>query len=112
MAIKIQARRGTAAEWSSANPVLSVGEFGFEIDTLKLKVGNGLTAWNTLTYVGATTAEITAAVDAAIAEKADLNSPTFTGLTDFEGVVDFSEAIVVGLPETAPISIHSFAMIG
>jgi hypothetical protein len=41
MAIKIQARRGTAAEWTSSNPTLSAGEFGFETDTLKLKIGNG-----------------------------------------------------------------------
>ena len=32
-----------------------------------------------------------------IATKADTNSPTFTGLTDFQGIVDFSEAVVVGI---------------
>jgi hypothetical protein len=30
-------------------------------------------------------------------DKADTNSPTFTGLTDFEGIVDFSEAVVIGI---------------
>jgi hypothetical protein len=47
----IQIRRGTAAQWTSANPTLTAGEQGFETDTLKLKIGNGSTAWNSLSYV-------------------------------------------------------------
>jgi hypothetical protein len=47
----IQIRRGTAAQWTSANPTLTAGEQGFETDTLKLKIGNGSTAWNSLGYV-------------------------------------------------------------
>lgn len=50
MPIKIQLRRGTASEWSTANPVLSEGELGLELDTGKFKVGNGTGAWNTLVY--------------------------------------------------------------
>jgi hypothetical protein len=48
---QIQIRRGTAAQWTSTNPVLAAGEQGFESDTLKLKIGNGSTAWNSLNYV-------------------------------------------------------------
>jgi hypothetical protein len=47
---QIQLRRGTAAQWVSANPVLASGEQGFETDTNKLKIGNGSTAWNSLSY--------------------------------------------------------------
>lgn len=36
-------------------------------------------------------------VDALQTDKADTNSPTFTGLTDFQGIVDFSDAVVVGI---------------
>jgi hypothetical protein len=54
---QIQARRDTAANWTSTNPTLAAGEFGLETDTLKLKLGNGSTAWNSLSYVGAGTAE-------------------------------------------------------
>lgn len=50
MALKIQLRRGTAAEWTSANPVLMQGEMGVETDTLKVKLGNGTTAWTSLPY--------------------------------------------------------------
>jgi hypothetical protein len=50
MAVKIQFRRGTAAEWTAANPTLSQGEAGYEYDTGRFKVGNGLSPWNSLTY--------------------------------------------------------------
>jgi hypothetical protein len=52
MAIQIQLRRGDAADWTSTNPTLAEGEVGIEIDTLKLKVGNGTDNWNTLPYFG------------------------------------------------------------
>ena len=46
----IQQRGGTAAQWASANPVLAAREIGLEADTLKLKWGDGTTAWNSLPY--------------------------------------------------------------
>jgi len=54
MAIKIQVRRDLATTWASINPILSSGEFGYETDTGKLKVGNGSTSWNALSYIGST----------------------------------------------------------
>jgi len=50
MAQRIQLRRGTAAEWTAANPVLAVGEPGVETDTGKQKFGNGTSAWTALPY--------------------------------------------------------------
>jgi len=47
---QIQIRRGTAAQWTSTNPTLASGEQGFETDTNKMKIGNGSTAWNSLSY--------------------------------------------------------------
>ena len=52
MASQIQLRRDTAANWTSANPTLAQGEFGIESNTLKAKLGNGTTAWNSLAYFG------------------------------------------------------------
>jgi hypothetical protein len=49
----IQLRQGTAAQWTSANPVLATGEPGFETDTNKFKLGDGTTAWASLAYQGA-----------------------------------------------------------
>jgi hypothetical protein len=54
MAIQIQFRRGTASEWTSANPILAVGEMGIETDTDLFKIGDGTTAWNSLAYGGLT----------------------------------------------------------
>ena len=50
MAQQIQLRNGTAAQWTAANPVLMQGEMGVESDTLKVKLGDGSTAWTSLSY--------------------------------------------------------------
>lgn len=49
---QFQFRRGTAAQWTSANPTLLSGEFGLETDTAMFKIGDGTNAWNTLGYGG------------------------------------------------------------
>jgi len=49
---QLQVRRGSASQWTSANPTLAAGEFGFESDTGKIKVGTGSTAWTSLAYAG------------------------------------------------------------
>lgn len=48
--VRIQLRRGTAAQWTSNNPTLGESEFGVETDTGKFKIGNGETAWSSLSY--------------------------------------------------------------
>lgn len=55
MAIQIQQRRDTAANWTSVNPVLADGEVGIEQDTdgvtRSMKIGNGINTWNELPYI-------------------------------------------------------------
>ena len=46
-----QLRRGQASQWENKNPVLRPGEPGFELDTGKLKIGNGEAEWNLLPYI-------------------------------------------------------------
>lgn len=61
----VQHRRSIAASWVSVNPVLAQGELGFETDTRKGKVGDGVHCWIDLPYVLgpiAPTAEPVAAV--------------------------------------------------
>lgn len=53
MAIRIQLRRDSASNWASANPVLALGEPGYDTTGGKLKVGDGVTVWNDLPYVTA-----------------------------------------------------------
>lgn len=48
---KIQIRNDTAANWKAANPVLLKGEVGIEIDTRKMKVGDGISQWTALKYI-------------------------------------------------------------
>jgi hypothetical protein len=53
MAFTFQFRRGTALQWTNANPVLSQGEPGFETNTGKFKIGDGSTNWTGLDYASA-----------------------------------------------------------
>lgn len=48
---RITVRKGTAAQWTSANPTLLAGEFGYETDTDQMKIGDGTTAWTLLDYL-------------------------------------------------------------
>lgn len=50
MAILIQLRNDTAANWELENPILAQGEFAVENDTGYFKIGDGTTAWNDLVY--------------------------------------------------------------
>jgi len=59
MAVKIQLRRGLAADWTSANPTLMEGELAIETDTARYKIGNGSTAWNSLSYSSLPSGSIT-----------------------------------------------------
>lgn len=47
---RVRLRRDTAANWTAENPVLLLGELGVETDTRNFKVGDGATAWNSLSY--------------------------------------------------------------
>ena len=46
----IQIRRDTASAWSISNPILALGELGFETDSKLFKFGDGTTVWNSLSY--------------------------------------------------------------
>lgn len=82
MTTSFKLRRGTAAAWTSANPVLAAGEPGIETDTKKWKVGDGSTAWNSLGYFGLT--DISGKVDSNVA----ITGATKTKITyDAKGLV-------------------------
>jgi hypothetical protein len=51
MATRIQVRRGTGAAWTTSNPTLDIGEFGYNTTTAQLKIGDGTTVWNDLDYI-------------------------------------------------------------
>ena len=89
MATRMQQRRGTAAQWISTNsgagPVLNAGEMGWESDTNKFKIGDGVNNWTSLDYF------------------ADINStvnPAFGSSISFEGATanDFETTLAITDP--------------
>ena len=85
MAFKtLQLRRDTAANWTSNDPTLAVGEIGVETDTLKFKIGNGTAAWTALAYAAVLPADLAElaqdAVGAMIADTSTIDL-TYTDLT-------------------------------
>ena len=51
MVVRIQLRHDTSENWNINNPILYIGEVGIEIDTKKMKVGDGNTPYNELEYI-------------------------------------------------------------
>lgn len=124
----IRLRRGTAAQWSSANPVLAAGEMGVESDTRKFKFGNGTSPWTSLAYgVGSVAAEgitvewtditnkpATFPPSAHTHVKADItdfaHTHTKSDITDFahthliSEITDYDRTAGTVLSDTAPVS--------
>lgn len=94
MAVKIQHRRGTSTEWTTANPLLSVGEVGYETDTGKFKVGNGTSFWSSLPYssgpTGPTGPTPTVAVGTTTTSVAGANATVVNSGTSTAAVFNFT----------------------
>jgi hypothetical protein len=50
MGARIQIRRGSATFWDDENPILFPGEPGYEKNTRRMKIGDGVTPWRDLPY--------------------------------------------------------------
>jgi hypothetical protein len=89
MAIKLQIRRGLAADWAnpSNNPVLLAGEIGLETDTGNFKIGDGTLAWNSLPYARAAYAQISGAGN-------DLNAAAYVQ----QGRFEIAASVVTNVP--------------
>lgn len=86
--IVIKIRRGTAAQWTSANPTLAAGELGFETDTNRSKLGDGSTAWTSLSYTvgdssGVGTIDWTSVQNKPATFPPDAHTHTKSEITDF-----------------------------
>jgi hypothetical protein len=64
----IHFRKNTAEGWLVNDRILDAGEPGFEMDTGRMKIGNGRTPWSRLPYLNSDS-------DAAAALLAHINSP-------------------------------------
>ena len=61
MAVRLQVRRDTSINWSTNNPILQVGEFGFDTTVNRFKVGiasNETSRWNVLPYLNVIPSEL------------------------------------------------------
>jgi len=76
----LQMRRGSAATWTSTNPTLSAGEWGYETDTGRAKVGDGSTVWTSLKYAKLRYDDLITGSGVSITELTDGNSQV-TGLS-------------------------------
>lgn len=55
---RLQLKRATAAQWTASNFVLLDGEYGYETDTGRNKIGDGTRGWNSLPYQSAMTGTV------------------------------------------------------
>jgi hypothetical protein len=84
----IKLRRGTAAQWTSANPVLAAGEMGIETDTRRSKIGDGTSTWSALGYTvgdssGIGTVEWTSVLNKPTTFPPSAHTHVKTDITDF-----------------------------
>jgi len=52
MTTRIKLRRDTAANWTTNDPILALGEAGYDTTNNELRVGDGTTAWSGLEAIG------------------------------------------------------------
>ena len=86
--VQIQRRISTDSEWSSANPVLLLGEVGHNSTNKKYKLGDGTTAWNSLDYAGG-------------------GADTATWLTENDATVSTSYTLTKNGFSVGPIAVNS-----
>ena len=103
--VRIQVRRGTSSEWTSANPVLAAGEMGVETNTNKFKFGNGSSTWTALSYAAADTAAIGEisqdAIDTALSMGAGLTKTYNDGANTITISVDSAVVATVAYVDSA-----------
>jgi hypothetical protein len=90
----IQLRRGAASLWTSVDPTLNAGEVGYETDTGKYKIGDGITAWTSLKYAAIIPDAFIANSGIGVTQGVNGNSLTIsvTGITSSQ-MTDFISAV-------------------
>lgn len=99
MLVKFRFRRDTAANWTSTNPVLALGEPGLETDTRRVKYGDGATVWNSLLYAAAPASAILQASEA-------ISAGRLVNIYTVSGTARIRNASATDLTKPA----HGFAM--
>ena len=97
-------RRNLASYWEEKNPVLAEGEPCFELDTGKLKIGNGTTAYKDLKYINSDSVQIEVATKDIIGAvlSSDEKNQVFV---DESGHMEVNEIGVEKLSDTVGITL-------
>ena len=103
MAFRIQIRRDISAKWALNNPILLEGEIGYETNTSYIKIGDGVTPWNDLSYW---TGGVTGAGLIVKENGATVLSPTnvLNFSTDFDTTVSSGNTVSISLSGVGPNS--------
>ena len=97
MAVKtlIQVRRGSTSDWAAGSIVLSAGEWGLDTTTGRYKIGDGTTAWNSLTYAATLPTDFTGASGIGLSKGTNGSTIAISvtgipssSITDFNSAVD------------------------
>ena len=88
----ISLRKGTSSTWTSTNPVLASGEPGFDITNKILKIGDGISNWNSLSSHNHSSSDITnfnsSVSGLVVGVYAPLAGATFSGNVTISGSLD------------------------
>ncbi|TNE66842.1 MAG: hypothetical protein EP336_09505 [Rhodobacteraceae bacterium] len=57
---RLKIRRGSALQWQTVNPILASGELGYELDTKRLRIGDGVSSFTSLPFIEAGNATLSA----------------------------------------------------
>ena len=103
----INQRRDLSANWTSANPVLQLGEVGWETDTRKAKLGDGVTPWNDLLYAVAPSASAVASVNGktgvVVLDKTDIGLSNVDNTSDVDKPVSSATAAAISSAVSAAL---------
>ena len=106
MATKIQLRRDSTANWTTADPTLASGEIGFETDSGKIKLGDGTSVWTALAYLAGDLPANAALLDAVQSWTRQQNF-TATNLTSGAAIawdLDLNQVATVVLDQNAALA--------
>lgn len=99
----IQLERGTAAQWTSINPILKEGEPGWDLTNKILKIGDGTSTWSAIDGI---------VPHAAVTLSGTWDYVTLTGQQIVVGLVDLSTDVTGTLPWSAIGGAPSFVSEG
>lgn len=95
----------TRRDWRLLNPILGVGQLAYEVDTSRLKMGDGATPWESLDYIPGTLREIMTAYEWSFMHASNLTA-------DYVKRQQFPVHVQATQPEVTPGVAHLWVQTG